>query len=270
MLVTLEGADARELRAELRFEEPDPSRPDEFNMRRDYGYFARFPNPLNESAAVILVNGIHTAGVLGAARAFADRREALRNFHSVFNSGASPRSFECHFEVSVLHGDVRVPTISPNNIYPLGPRQPTVAQALGDVRDGKPDQDLENSGQVTVMFVAGDRGGSQRNQIQIPREFDSYKKLSEGASTETRFALSPQFWQPHTRNSSRRIATARRFSTSPGMATIEAFPSSRIRVCSLARFQSSPNSSLQFCEVFQTVFVCACSTPAIPHPLQDT
>ena len=39
-------------------------------MREDIGYFARFPNPLNEESAVVLVNGIHTTGVLGAAKAF--------------------------------------------------------------------------------------------------------------------------------------------------------------------------------------------------------
>ena len=37
-------------------------------LRRDHGYFARFPNPLNENAAVVLINGIHTAGVVGGAR----------------------------------------------------------------------------------------------------------------------------------------------------------------------------------------------------------
>lgn len=123
MLVTLDGVESLKLRAELRSDTPNPTRPDHFNMRRDYGYFARFPNPLNKGATVVLVNGIHTAGVLGAARTFADRPEALRNYHSVFNSGASPRSFECHFEVEVLHGDVEFPAFRRTTFTPLYPRK---------------------------------------------------------------------------------------------------------------------------------------------------
>lgn len=153
MLVNIDGVEPLELRAELRSDTSDASRSDYFNMRRDYGYFARFPNPLNEGATVILVNGIHTAGVLGAARVFSDRREALRNFHSVFNYGASASSFECHFEVNVLHGDIRVPLISSDSIYSLGPTK----RALPDARsDGRECQLGMEKRLVTVLFIAGD------------------------------------------------------------------------------------------------------------------
>lgn len=186
MVVTLEGGESLELRAELRHDGPDPARPDYFNMRRDYGYFSRFPNPLNEGATVILVNGIHTAGVLGAARAFADRREALRNYHSVFNSDASPRSFECHFEVKVLNGDVTVPSILPDNIYPLGPKRLLPVNSLSNVGENQFD---ERRRPAVVLFIAGDRGGSQRNQIQIPREMDSIRSALEGSRHRESFRL---------------------------------------------------------------------------------
>src|SRR5207245_714677 len=41
---------------------------------------------------------------------------------------------------------------------------------------------------VTILFVAGDRGGSQRNQIQIPRELDSIQNALRGC--EHRDAIS--------------------------------------------------------------------------------
>ncbi len=168
MLVNVNGIESLDLRAELRSDSGDVNRPDYFNLRRDYGYFARFPNPLNESATVILVNGIHTAGVLGAARAFADRTEALRNYHSVFNSGATPSSFESHFEVKMLHGDVRVPIISPDSIHSLGPTKRALPHARTDAGEGQLEGEKRHP--VIVLFIAGDRGGPQRNQIQIPRE----------------------------------------------------------------------------------------------------
>jgi cellobiose-specific phosphotransferase system component IIA len=186
MLVTLEGVEPLELKADLGAKAPDQSQPGRFNMRRDCGYFARFPNPLNEMATVILVNGIHTAGVLGAARAFADRREAFRNYHSVFNSGESPKSFESHFEVEVLNGDVRVPVIAPRNIYALGTMRPASANALLAVEKNKnmADRDL-----VTVMFIAGDRGGYQRSQIQSPKELDSIREALQGCKHRESFNL---------------------------------------------------------------------------------
>lgn len=187
MRVELEGVEPIELRAELHSDTPDPTRPDHFNIRRDYGYFAHFPNPLNEGSTVILVNGIHTAGVLGAARAFSDCNEALRNYHLVFSSGASPQLFECHFEVKVLHGDVRVPSISPESVYPLGPASPGSPDAVANIGEGP--TAVEKPSAVTVLFVAGDRGGAQRNQLQIPREYHSIEAALEGSKYRDDFEL---------------------------------------------------------------------------------
>ncbi len=138
-------------------------------LERDWGYFARFPNPLNENATVVLVNGIHTAGVVGAARAFSDRRETLRNYQSVYQSGVDVARFECFFEVPVLNGESSVPEIDPPNVRPLGP----VAESDGTLPRRSPAERRES---VRVLFIAGDRGGSQVNQIQLPNEFHSIQE----------------------------------------------------------------------------------------------
>lgn len=185
MLVTSDAPELIELRAEMRSDVTDTASADYFSVRQDYGYFSRFPNPLNRNATVVLVNGIHTAGVLGAAKAFA-HHEGLDNYHSVFNSGASPRSFECYFEVGVINGDVSVPSVSPENIYSLGSVEPTPP----DVPNRKGAGQLYNGTYpVRVLFIAGDRGGGQRNQIQPSRELDSITEAILGSDHRKAFKL---------------------------------------------------------------------------------
>lgn len=136
-------------------------------LRRDQGYFARFRNPLNDNATVVLINGIHTRGVLGAARAFGERREALRNFHAVLASAVDPAQFEAYFGVQVLNGQVSVPMISCDNVLALGETQrPASVETAPPGRSG-----ASGRASVRVLFIAGDRGGSQVGQIQIPKEY---------------------------------------------------------------------------------------------------
>lgn len=94
--------------------EPNSSK---FIIRKDYGYFARFPNPLAEERVVVLISGIHTAGVRGASRAFSDSLESIRNFHCLLDSNINHKAFECHFSVDVLIGDVRVPVILEEDLH---------------------------------------------------------------------------------------------------------------------------------------------------------
>jgi hypothetical protein len=154
--------------------------------RRDYGYFARFPNPYNEDATIVLLSGIHTTGVLGAAHAFGDRRESLRNFLAVHKSAANPRSFECHFEVNALIRSIQVPRIELANIASLGPTEPAPqdSEALPDRAAAK------TSSSVTVLFVAGDRGGTQANQIQTPREEDAIQDALRASKYRDAISLS--------------------------------------------------------------------------------
>ena len=102
---------------------------------RDYGYFACFNNPDSERSRVILINGIHTAGVLGAFKAFSDAQEATRNYKTLLdkiikskqyeklNNEDEMLEFECFFEVDVEidetanQRNVKVPLIKPENIF---------------------------------------------------------------------------------------------------------------------------------------------------------
>lgn len=90
----------------------------------DYGYFARFPNPFNPKTSVVLVNGIHTFGVLGAAQAFSDHAGAQGNIKAMLQKlepdDIKKASFECFFQVEVYHHNVVCPKVDADAILPLG------------------------------------------------------------------------------------------------------------------------------------------------------
>jgi hypothetical protein len=90
---------------------------------RDYGYYARFPNPFNSNSTVILINGIHTFGVLGAAKAFSDHPSAQGNIRKVLKklnlNNIKQASFECFFRVDVFQQTVVCPEIDEEFILPL-------------------------------------------------------------------------------------------------------------------------------------------------------
>lgn len=48
-------------------------------VERDYGYFARFRNPLNSESFAVVAHGVYTAGTLGACVAFSDSPDAAAN-----------------------------------------------------------------------------------------------------------------------------------------------------------------------------------------------
>lgn len=129
----------------------------------DWGYFARFQNPLNEAASVLLINGIHTAGVVGASLAFGERREAIRNFEAVLAAHVDTANFECYFRVPVLNGQTKIPTIDPTNVLGL--------DTNGDSPVAQVVTTSSRRSSVNILFVAGDRGGTQVHQLQIPNEY---------------------------------------------------------------------------------------------------
>ncbi len=169
MTVTKAARETVGLRAEYRTNGQSAGHQTPLGLRTDWGYFARFKNPLNENATVVLINGIHTAGVLGAARAFSERREALRNFHTALASAVSTTSFECHFEVPVLNGQVKVPVVDPCDILTLGRAEQVAAGTPVTALPRTPVAEGRSS--VRVLFIAGDRGGPQDSQLQIPKEY---------------------------------------------------------------------------------------------------
>jgi hypothetical protein len=168
-----------ELRAEYRNDGQDSDAQEPRDLRRDRGYFARFGNPLNENATVVLINGIHTAGVLGAARAFSERREALRNFLAVLAAGAETMSFESHFDVQVLNGQVRVPSVKQENVLSLGRKERPTAPTTTSTPLRAPTADVPHS--VRVLFIVGDRGGSQVSQAQTPNEYHAIQTALRGS-----------------------------------------------------------------------------------------
>jgi len=89
----------------------------------DWGYFARFPNPLNPRTSIVLIHGIHTFGVLGASKAFSDHSSAQGNIRKVMKKlnldDVKQASFECFFPVDVLQQSVVCPEVDEDNILPL-------------------------------------------------------------------------------------------------------------------------------------------------------
>lgn len=89
-------------------------------MTRDFGYFARFPNPFNSTSTVILINGIHTYGVLGAMRAFSDHPSAQINIRKILEKsqfkGIGGLAFESFFPVDIVSGEVVCPKIEMDNV----------------------------------------------------------------------------------------------------------------------------------------------------------
>lgn len=90
---------------------------------QDYGYYARFPNPFNPSSTIILINGIHTFGVLGASKVFSDHPSAQGNIRKVLRKlkldNIKQASFECFFPVDVFQQTVVCPDIDEKYILPL-------------------------------------------------------------------------------------------------------------------------------------------------------
>jgi hypothetical protein len=89
----------------------------------DYGYFARFPNPFNANTSIILINGIHTFGVLGAAKAFSDHPSAQGNIRKVMKklklNNITQASFECFFPVNIFQQTVVCPDVIEDYILPV-------------------------------------------------------------------------------------------------------------------------------------------------------
>jgi hypothetical protein len=93
-------------------------------LELDYGYFARFRNPLSPDSTVILINGLHTFATLGASMAFTDRASAQTNIAKarqlMGNREFHEIEFECYFPVNVYSNSVECPTISESSFRVLG------------------------------------------------------------------------------------------------------------------------------------------------------
>ena len=101
------------------------------HMTNDYGVFAAFVNPYLRSTRVVMLHGIHTLGVLGAARLFDGQIDSAPNF-ALLEQATEPAwkdlrsGFECFFEVNILYGEVECPSLEAANVFPLSDRSATV------------------------------------------------------------------------------------------------------------------------------------------------
>jgi len=91
----------------------------EGRLIQDYGFFARSRNPYNPARSVILIHGIHTYGVLGAARCFSDHPTALENVAAVLDLLGPDPSFWTYFQVKVVGGVAMVPAVDSDKIVRL-------------------------------------------------------------------------------------------------------------------------------------------------------
>jgi hypothetical protein len=96
-------------------------------IAKDFGYFARFPNPFNSRNTVVLINGIHTSGVVGASMAFSDHPSAQENIRKLLYKlkldDFHQASFECFFSVEIIGQEVVCPKISEEYIFPISYNQ---------------------------------------------------------------------------------------------------------------------------------------------------
>ena len=91
---------------------------------KDFGYFATFKNPFYKKARIVLVHGIHTLGVMGAARVFDggfDSQSSFKIMNEILNSNSLTNEFEFEsiFEVDITNGEVECPTINSKSIWSL-------------------------------------------------------------------------------------------------------------------------------------------------------
>ena len=86
---------------------------------KDYGYFASLINPFYKKARVILIHGIHTLGVMGAARVLDGSYDSVENFtiiSDLLDKKNTKFEFESFFKVDVTTGEVECPCLIKDEI----------------------------------------------------------------------------------------------------------------------------------------------------------
>lgn len=111
---------------------------------KDFGYFATFKNPFYKRARIVLIHGVHTLGVMGAARVFDgdfDSQASFKIMNEILNTNSLNKEieFESIFEVDVTNGEVECPIINPKSIWNLfANEKPNLQEsALLTVNDSK-------------------------------------------------------------------------------------------------------------------------------------
>jgi hypothetical protein len=87
-------------------------------LTRDTGLFARVHSPMDPDARLFLVQGTHTRGVHGAAKAFSLSDIAMKN-HALCQRVVGDRDFIAIFDVQIIGGDVVVPELDETAFFLL-------------------------------------------------------------------------------------------------------------------------------------------------------
>lgn len=90
----------------------------------DYGFFYKMPNPHNDKKKLIMINGIHTYGVYGAAKCFSLNEEceadiSISNCKIIINELGDNPNFATVLEVKSTMKNVITPKIRKENLIPL-------------------------------------------------------------------------------------------------------------------------------------------------------
>jgi hypothetical protein len=96
-------------------------------MITDYGYFSAVQNPFNPQNRAIMIHGIHTLGVVGAAKAFSSEIIAEKNYQLLYEKNIETKTkvieFESFFQVDVYKGQAFCPSINAKDILMLAEPQ---------------------------------------------------------------------------------------------------------------------------------------------------
>lgn len=141
-------------------------------MTQDYGYFARLRNPYNPDSVIVMAHGIHTLGVLGAARAFTVDAACRDNIESTLDELGSDPFFESCFPVSVTNGLVDVPAMRTATISPFSDH------------DGPPQHALYKCGRIPTMdemmypLLELSSGGKAKTVAELAGKMSDWLDLS--------------------------------------------------------------------------------------------
>lgn len=78
-------------------------------LKEDVGLLARAPNPLNSNRTLTICNGVHSRGVLGAARSLTDARLRNSNENYLAEHIKDPSEFAILMRVPVIEGKAMTP-----------------------------------------------------------------------------------------------------------------------------------------------------------------
>lgn len=78
-------------------------------LREDVGLLMRVPNPLNSSRALIVCNGVHSRGVLGAVRSLTDARLRDKNEEYIARNFANTNAYAIVMRVPIIGGQTMTP-----------------------------------------------------------------------------------------------------------------------------------------------------------------